>query len=172
MRIVFKVVFSFFLIVNQQVLAQEKNPYIDSIIHLITIESYRSHFYSLQTSANSNRKVQGAFHQSTDHDACRDYIYSSFSRYLGDENCYIIHFQQKDFGGLSNVIGFKKGTAPWKGLFVVSAHFGYNNNMEKLGSEVAFSPGANDNGIGVAAILEIASVLASIPTEQSVLFAA
>jgi len=161
-----------FLLVVQLATAQPINPVVDSLIHLITTESYRSHFDSLRTLATNNRKVTETTVQSRDHDACRNYIYKRFCEYLGNENSYLHHFVSDDYGGLCNVVGFKKGTMPWKGVLIVCAHYDSNNNRDSNSDFEKISPGANDNGTGVAAILEIARVLAHVETEQSVLFAA
>jgi len=55
---------------------------------------------------------------------------------------------------------------------VVSAHYDSNNSNERLPNKEHFSPGANDNGTGVAAILEMARIFSGIETEASILFAA
>jgi hypothetical protein len=150
--------------------AQPSMQKVDSIIHLITPETYRQHFDSLRTTAGSYRKVVEGSYQWADHDACRDYIYRSLIGYLGCANVYLHTFDQDNYRGLANVIGIKRGNNPQKGVIIVSAHYDTNNVREENRTDC--SPGANDNGTGVAAVLEIARVLSTIDIDCSVLFAA
>lgn len=168
MRSFLLLLFAFYL--NFQAYPQISKFDIANIISAINTETYRAHFDSLQTLPHHNRKAVRANEQSTDHNLCRDYIYRSFKRYLGYENAYLHAFEIDDFGGLSNVIGVKHGTNRNAGIWVLSAHYDSNNiNDQQSGSS---SPGANDNGTGLAAILEIARVLANIETEATIVFAA
>lgn len=61
-----------------------------------------------------------------------------------------------------NVIGVKLGTRTPKEIVVVGAH----------ADSVKVSPGANDNGSGVAAVLEAARVLAHVATARTIHFVA
>jgi hypothetical protein len=153
-------------------LAQGVDPKIDSLISLITIDSYQSHFDSLRTGPLHTRKVKAAPQQSADHDACRDYTYRSFQQYLGNENTYIHHFNIGRQGGLANVIGVKQGTDPNGGIWVVSAHYDSQNANETRPNEADVAPGANDNGTGLAALLEIARILSQVETVSTFVFAA
>lgn len=110
--------------------------------------------------------------QSADHNACRDYINNKFQLYFGTENVYLHEFQSNDFRGLTNVIGFKRGNNLNEGIWVISAHYDSNNSNEANPLSQIISPGANDNGTGIAAILELARILSKQETGASVLFAA
>lgn len=168
-----KVLLLFFVIfVSVEGYAQSRNWYIDSLIHQISVESYRRHFDSLCTDSDCSRCVVAAKTQSADHDACRDYIFRSFQNYFGEGNAYLHKFDLENEKGLANVIGYKEGLSPWKGIIVVSAHYDSNNNLDPKFSSETSSPGANDNGTGIAAILEIARILSTFDTQRSVLFAA
>jgi len=158
------------LLVVQMTLAQLPSSAVDSIIHLITPYSFRLHFDSLRTTSDSFRKVTVNKVQSPDHDACRDYIFRTFQNYLGIENVHLHSFSEGEYQGLANVIGIKRGTKPEKGIIIISAHYDSSNSRESTRTNC--SPGANDNGTGLAAILEIARVLSGFETEYSVLFAA
>src|SRR5256712_1156451 len=61
-----------------------------------------------------------------------------------------------------NVIAFKPGTISPQEVLVVGAHL----------DTVPPSPGANDNASGVAAVLEVARLLAEVPTARTVHFVA
>ena len=152
--------------------AQRINPKIDSLIHLLTTESYRSHFDSLRTDTNCSRKVIKQKLQSADHDACRDYIYRHFQYYLGRENTYLHRFETGKYQGLANIIGFKKGLQTEAGIWVIGAHYDSNNTFEQSSSPQTISPGANDNATGVAALLELARIVAGLETKASIIFAA
>lgn len=158
------------LLIFQSTWAQSPKNKVDSIIHLITPSTYRQHFDSIHTLPEMSRKVMEGNVQSSDHDACRDYILRSLIRYLGNENVTLQPFEQDNNQGLANVIGIKPGTNPDKGFIIVSAHYDSNNNREE--NEATCSPGANDNGTGIAAILEIARVLSEFKTESTIIFAA
>lgn len=151
--------------------AQTVNPTIDSLINLISIESYKSHFKHLKTDSTSFKEVTNYLAQSNDHDACRDYIYKTFRDYFGGNNVYRHDFTVEDYSGLSNVIAYKEGIYPWKGIVVISAHYDACNNRD-LSDTLNRAPGANDNATGVAAMLEIARIISKIQTERSVLFTA
>ncbi|MCF8359668.1 MAG: M28 family peptidase [Prolixibacteraceae bacterium] len=161
----------FFLAKAALLVAQPVNARIDSLIHTVTVSSYRSHSDSLRTSAGCFRKVTSTAEQSADHDLCRDYLFSRFKQYLGPENCYLHRFNVLLYRGLSNVVGYKPGKYPWEGIIVVSAHYDSNNNFDKDWSSTC-APGANDNGTGLAALLEIMRVLKNVETLKPVLFAA
>lgn len=152
--------------------AQQKNNQIDSLIQLITEQSYRAHFDSLRTDEFCNRKVISSMIQSSDHDKCRNYIYNQFQLYLGRENVYLHKFESNDYRGLANVIGFKKGKDKNAGIWIIGAHYDSNNNKEISHASKISSPGANDNGTGLAAILELARITSKLETRASILFAA
>ena len=61
-----------------------------------------------------------------------------------------------------NVIGIKPGTTAPAEVVVVGAHL----------DSVPLSPGANDNASGVATVLEVARLLAEVPTARSIHFVA
>ena len=145
---------------------------VDSLIRIITTESYRSHFDSIRTLPTNFRKVMPGKQQSADHDACRDYVLRTFQKNLGNENCYLHRFESGSYGGLANVVGVKLGNNKEKGIWIVSAHYDSNNNNQANYSKIDISPGANDNGTGIAALLEIASVLRNIDTEATVILVA
>jgi hypothetical protein len=162
-------IISLFLII-QSAFAQPSNTKIDSIIHLITPLTYRQHFDSIHSQSGMYRKVTETSSQSSDHDACRDYVFRTLKQYLGEENVYLQPFYQDNYYGLANVIGMKHGHDPAKGIIMIGAHYDSNNNREE--NEQGCSPGANDNGTGIAAVLEIARVLSGISTEYTIIIAA
>lgn len=69
-----------------------------------------------------------------------------------------------------NVICTKVGSVDATKHLIICAH--YDSRMSSLSDSTSVAPGADDNGSGVAALLEIARVLAPIDTAWSVRFAA
>lgn len=65
--------------------------------------------------------------------------------------------QQQEFEGGINLYADRPGTDPDAGTILVAAHY----------DTVAFSPGADDNATGVAAVLEIARLLKNRETVRS-----
>lgn len=152
--------------------SQKIDPEIESIIEQINIESYRSHFDSLKTGSQNNRKVIRGEQQTSDHDNCRDYIFRNFKKFFGPNNAYLHHFETNNYKGLCNVIGIKKGCNQYAGIWIISAHYDSNNiNQPKLNNQTP-SPGANDNGTGLATMLEIARIVSNIETNATIIFAA
>jgi hypothetical protein len=66
-----------------------------------------------------------------------------------------------------NVICKKLGTIEPGKLIIIGAHFdSYNQQSDPM----IFAPGADDNASGTAAVMEIARVLAGIPTRKTIIF--
>ena len=69
-----------------------------------------------------------------------------------------------------NVVAVKPGTGPAPRLVVLCAH--YDSRMESLADATSRAPGADDNASGVAAVLEVARVLAGVDLTDTVHFVA
>ncbi len=67
----------------------------------------------------------------------------------------------------SNVLGFKPGSSRADEWYVVGAHMDSRN---RTWDNALPSPGAEDNASGCSGVLEMANVIASYPTEASILF--
>ncbi len=81
-------------------------------------------------------------------------------------------FREQSFVG-ENIVLLILGTDPAAGAVVIGAH--YDTRSEDVSAYDTIQPGADDNGSGVAAVLEIARILAVYPhraTVYCVLFAA
>lgn len=68
----------------------------------------------------------------------------------------------------NNIIGYIPGTEEGAGTIVVGAH--YDSRTWDLNDATAYAPGADDNGSGVAATLELARILSQRPQRSSVVF--
>ncbi len=154
------------------ILAQFSPTEVRKRISMIDSSSYRFHFDSLLTYSGCSRKVVAGETQLPGHDLCRDYIFRTFRHYLGEKNVYLHPFEVEQYKGLANVIGIKHGVDRSAGIWVLGAHYDSNNNREPDPCFAACSPGANDNGTGLAALLEMARVLSAVETRATILFAA
>lgn len=153
-------------------ITQNADSFIQQKIEEVTIDSYRTHFIPLKTSEGCFRKVLPQINQHPDHDSCRNYIERTFIEYFGVDNVFRHNFEVGNCKGLSNVLALKKSATGEKDIIIVCAHYDSNNNRETSKMNTDCSPGANDNGTGLAAILEIARILASVQLSANVLFAA
>ncbi|WP_420641834.1 M20/M25/M40 family metallo-hydrolase [Candidatus Leptofilum sp.] len=69
-----------------------------------------------------------------------------------------------------NIVATLQGTGAHPGVIVIGAHYD-SRTIDPLNGS-SFSPGANDNGSGVAALLETARVLSSREWSQTIIFVA
>lgn len=68
----------------------------------------------------------------------------------------------------NNIIGYIPGTEEGAGTIVVGAH--YDSRTWDLNDASGYAPGADDNGSGVSATLELARILSQRPQRSSVVF--
>lgn len=68
-----------------------------------------------------------------------------------------------------NIIGYTNGTVPGAGVIVVGAHYDSTDTTNQANAHL-FAPGADDNGTGVAAIIEMARILSTEPLQARVVF--
>jgi hypothetical protein len=71
---------------------------------------------------------------------------------------------------ITNVIATLHGTTSPERVYVVTGH--YDSRVTDVLNATSDAPGADDDGSGVAAVLELARVFASRPTEATIVFAA
>jgi hypothetical protein len=97
----------------------------------------------------------------------RDWIVDKFLSF-GYTNVYIDTFYY--YGrACHNVICMKTGTTEPENLVVVGAHYdSYNQDTDPY----YFAPGADDNGSGTAAVLELARTLSDVALRKSIMFVA
>ncbi len=67
-----------------------------------------------------------------------------------------------------NIVGAIGGTEVNAGTIILGAH--YDSVGSPLGDGEAFAPGANDNGSGVAALLELARIMSAAPARATIMF--
>jgi Zn-dependent M28 family amino/carboxypeptidase len=69
----------------------------------------------------------------------------------------------------SNLIARVEGTNPNLGTLVIGAHYD-TISKEYIGNPLAVQPGADDNGSGVSAVLELMRLMCLEPRQQTVVF--
>ena len=69
-----------------------------------------------------------------------------------------------------NIIGFLQGTDLGAGVYIIAAH--YDSISYNFTDSAAFAPCANDNGSGIAALIEIARIMSQRRHRATILFVA
>jgi hypothetical protein len=106
--------------------------------------------------------------------AARRWIFNEFQR-IGNGRLRV-EFQDYNFNyqGLTtaqrNVIATLPGTGGHPGVIVIMAN--YDTRAAEMTDGTSLSPGADDNGSGMAALLEIARLMSSRSWNQTIVFAA
>lgn len=107
--------------------------------------------------------------------AARAYIVDQFQTYLqfsgGNLYTFPVDFEASVDGETSpqsNIVAVIQGTEVGAGAIIIGAH--YDSIGRPLDSGIAFAPGANDNGSGVAAILEIARIMSQKQYKSTIMF--
>ncbi len=70
-----------------------------------------------------------------------------------------------------NIVAVVQGTEPGGGTLIIGAHYD-SNGLPDLSSGAVYAPGANDNGTGVAALIEMARIMSQRPHRSSIMFVA
>ena len=68
----------------------------------------------------------------------------------------------------NNIVGIINGVLPNTPAIVIGAH--YDSRTDDLNDATSFAPGADDNGSGVAAVLEIARVMSQLRPRTTMIF--
>ncbi len=67
-----------------------------------------------------------------------------------------------------NIVGIIDGTEPNTPIIVIGAH--YDSRTDELRDATGYSPGADDNGSGVAAVLEMARIMSQFRPKATLVF--
>jgi hypothetical protein len=112
--------------------------------------------------------------------AARDWIFSQLQGYAAASNGRMTvdkqSFVQQPASGIptptviTNVIATLTGDTDPKRVYVVSGH--YDSRVTDLANSTSDAPGADDDGSGVATVLELARIMATQHTEATIMFAA
>jgi hypothetical protein len=112
--------------------------------------------------------------------AARDWIYEQFQEYAAASDGRMSVEKQAFIQPVSsripvptqitNVIATLRGTTSPDRVYVVTGH--YDSRVTDVMNFTSDAPGADDDGSGVATVLELARVFASRPTDATIVFAA
>ncbi len=152
------------------------------IVGSVTAGSYSNRLAALFTSAGDSRGFSNTGDPrlpAYQHDAARDYILTSFQEmgydaWLTPFSFFDARFPPGNFAGCNNVVAVKRGF-PGTNVYVVGAHYD-TIDLNHLGSGSAnitnACAGADDNGSGVAAIMETACAIKDITFRDTIIFIA
>ncbi len=141
------------------------DPIMDAVVAAVILDSIYSYntrlenFRTRLTLSDSNR-------------AARDWLVSKFTDF-GYTEISLLDFWCGDnrygaSGTAYNVVCVKEGTVEPDKVIVIGGHFDsivYDGNDPWV-----YAPGSDDNGSGTVGILEIARVLADVPTKKTIIF--
>jgi hypothetical protein len=149
---------------------------IQDLISQVEIDRLMAHvdalenFHTRHVNSSTTSETQGI-------GAARRYIENQF-QLIAQQGGTITTFEQPfdlTYGGVStiqqNIVGVVQGTEPGASTIVVGAHYD-SIVVPDFTNSTAFAPGSNDNGTGVATILELARIAAMRPHRSSILFVA
>lgn len=147
-----------------------------NLLQQVDISRLQSHVEALQgfTTRHVNSRQDSP---TTGIGAARDYIYNQFEGIAQSSNGrFTVSTQEFDLTYDSiptrqtNVFGVLQGTAPGGGFIIIGSHYDSINTDFK--DATGFAPGANDNGTGVAGLIEMARVLSQRQYRSSIIFVA
>jgi hypothetical protein len=133
---------------------------LDSIVARISEDSVTAidqHFEDFQT----------RYVYTTENDNAQAYIQAKFLSY-GYTDVVSDNFSVSGYPG-HNVVCTKLGVVEPDKVIVIGAHYDSWNSQS---DPYVFAPGADDNGSGTTAVLEIARALAGVPTRKTIQFIA
>ena len=135
---------------SKSAVVQTFDPYIQSVVDQISIDTLQSNLQTLESFGRKQINDPGL-------ENTAEWLMNKYSGY-GYED---IETNPFNFSGYStfNIIVTKQGTSFPDQYVIIDGHY-----------DTKTGPGVNDNGTGVAIILEIARLMANIPTKYSIRF--
>lgn len=165
-----------FLCIIFPVMAEEANQPLqhgDELLTLVQSEALEARVVALQENIAPGRTLQAFRTRSAHHREATDnivrYIMSQFSRSPR------LRVSEQVFGGIRNVVAAlpPRSTSSSRRIFIICAHYDSKAEREPNWNPLASTaPGANDNGTGVAAMLEIAYLLSRYEYDHEIRFIA
>jgi hypothetical protein len=135
--------------------------------HITMLQNFRTRHVNSTT--ESTREGVGA---------ARDYVWQQFTEIANaSEGRFSVNVQGFNITydnvqtRQTNIIGTLVGSANNTPALILGAHYDSINRLSLTNGE-AYAPGANDNGSGVAAMLEIARILSRNQPRQTIIFVA
>ncbi len=137
--------------------ASAQDPFIESIVSLVSSSDLAAHVQSLQD-------FQTRYASTTNCESAGEALFSSCTA-LGLDD---VHFEPFTFSGSymsRNVVAEKTGETYPKEVYIICSHYDSTSP-----SRLTLAPGADDNASGTAAVLEAAGVLAPYSFDFTVRF--
>ncbi|QDP85471.1 M20/M25/M40 family metallo-hydrolase [Chryseobacterium sp. SNU WT5] len=174
-------ILSILLSVSLNAQKQEKDPEISEYVKLVSKDSLKANveklvsFGTRHTMSSTTDKAKGI-------GASREWVLSKFRNYAkNSEGRMEVYLQNEDLHpdgkrinkltNLGNAIAFLKGTDPSDNrIIIISGHL--DSRVSDVLNSSDYAPGANDDGSGVAAVIESARILSKSKFPASILFVA
>lgn len=155
-------------------IGQVSNAQLYTLLNQVTANSLLNTIQTLQNFTTRHvNSTQGS--ATTGIGAAANFLYSEFLKVQdasrGNFQAFLHPFTATYNGVVSNqnnIVGVINGTLPNTPAIVVGAH--YDSRTDDLNDATSFAPGADDNGSGVAAVLELARVMSQIRPRATMIF--
>ena len=179
-----KIILPVFVLFNTTIFAQvivQRDPVIEQMVKEISSDSLRSYILNMvtygtcSTISTQNNKKKGI-------GAARNYVLSKFNEFakqsagrltaMIDTTTIATDGKRVDVPTLlGNVMATLKGTDPAdKRIFVISGHL--DSRVTDVMNRTSDAPGANDDGSGVAAVMECARIMSKKSFPATIVFVA
>lgn len=149
------------------------NPDLRGLMDLVSQQNLVGYVQTLQ-GFNTRNTYSVADEEGQGIGAARRWIFNEFIRVGNDRLLVEVDEFPVNQGGVvynqQNIMATLQGTGSHPGVIVISAHYD-SRGIDPLNGN-SYAPGANDNGSGVAALLEAARVLSSREWNQTIIFVA
>ena len=160
---------------------QDKDPEISAYVKAVSKDSLKSNVEKL-VSFGTRHTMSSTTDKDKGIGAARSWVLSKFRNYAKNSGGRMeVYLQNEDLQpdgkrinkvtNLGNAIGLLKGTDPLdKRIIIISGHL--DSRVSDVLNSTDYAPGANDDGSGVAAVIESARVLSKSKFPMSILFVA
>lgn len=156
--------------------SQAVDPGLSVLMQQVEVDRLMAHvrtlqgFYTRHVNSVQDREDRGI-------GAAKRYIEGQFREIEAQSQGRMTVFNQDfslDWAGVrttqTNIVAVIPGTEPGGGTIVIGAHYDSRGNDDQ--DATGFAPGANDNGTGVAAIIEMSRVLSTRQHRATIVFVA
>ena len=158
-------------------MAEKGNPSLlsrgDELLTLVQSDALEAQVIALQENFASGRNLRAHRTRSAHHrDATDDIVHYIIRQFRRSPRLKV---SEQVFGGIRNVTAVlpARSTSSSNRIFIICAHYDTQATREPNWNPLtSTAPGANDNGTGVAAMLEIAYLLSRYEYEHEIRFIA
>ena len=145
----------------------------DELLTLVQSDALEAQVVALQENVSLGRNLHAHRTRSAHHRAATENIV----RYISNEfrRSPRLQVSEQVFGGIKNIVAVlpRRADASSKRIFIICAHYDTQAGREPSWNPLATTaPGANNNGTGVAAMLEIARLLSRYEYDHELRFVA